>query len=149
MNESVKNRILSETTDAIITEIARISWNGGEKLLINDNKPLEINGEEYEPCGFSFSPPSDSGKEGEISVDDTDGTLTYTLQEKESISVMISIIDTAYPDYPLDGPVEFEAESFSSTSDGTCSIKLVSRSRLSYGLSKLTYSSRIFPGLFG
>lgn len=139
----------AESSPICITEIARIAWDGGEIYLVNNNEGITSGGKEYTPCGFSFTPPSGEGKDGEISVDDTDGNLTYILQEKDRFEVEIAVIDTENPSEPLDGPLLFDAESFTSSSDGTCSITLSSRSGLSFGLSKLTYSSGMFPGLFG
>ena len=60
-----------------------------------------------------------------------------------------SVIDAEDPSNPLDGPVYFKIDSFSTSSDGSCSLTLSVKSKTSYGLSKYTYSARIFPGLFG
>ena len=139
----------AESSAICVTEIAVLEWDSGEKRLINNNASITIGGKEYEPCGMSFTPPSTEGRDGELAIDDTDGSITYALQESDSAHVTISLIDTADPDTILDGPVDFDIESFSSTSEGTCTLTLSSHSRLSYGLSKLTYSTSIFPGLFG
>ena len=149
MNDTTIRELQAESSDICVTEIVTISWEDGEKRLINNNEALTVNGMEYAPCGLSFNPPSGEGRDGELSVDDTDGELTYTLQLKDKASVSISLIDIDDPEEPLDGPVEFDVSSFRSSSDGTCTLTLSSRSRLSYGLSKLTYSTTIFPGLFG
>ena len=110
---------------------------------------VSVDGKEYTPCGFSFTPPSSSGRDGKLTVDDTSGELTYTLQLVDSAEVAVSVIDAEDPSNPLDGPVYFKIDSFSTSSDGSCSLTLSVKSKTSYGLSKYTYSARIFPGLFG
>lgn len=117
--------------------------------LVNNTEWVNIGGEDYTPCGLSFNPPSASGNDGKITIDDTDGRLTYILQSVEHIEAEVSIIDAENPDEPLDGPVSFDVESFTTSSEGSCNLVLTARSRLSYGLSKFTYSSQLFPGLFG
>lgn len=149
MNDRILGEIQSESSSICITETARITWDGGELRLVNNNEGITVDDEDYLPCGFSFTPPSASGRDGEITIDDTDGSLTYILQQVEKMQVEVSIIDAEDPEYPLDGPVDFDVDSFSSSSEGSCTLTLSSRSKLSYGLSKLTYSAKIFPGLFG
>ena len=149
MNDRIIGELQAESSSICVTEIVVIAWDDGEKRLINNNASLTIGNEVYEPCGLSFNPPSSEGRDGEISIDDTSGELTYILQLKEKATVTVTLIDTAEPDDPLDGPVTFDVDQFTSSSDGSCTLTLSARSRLSYGLSKLTYSSQIFPGLFG
>ena len=149
MNERIRYEIQKESSSICITEIATISWDGGEMRLVNNNEGLSVDGKEYTPCGFSFTPPSSSGRDGKLTVDDTSGELTYTLQLVDSAEVAVSVIDAEDPSNPLDGPVYFKIDSFSTSSDGSCSLTLSVKSKTSYGLSKYTYSARIFPGLFG
>ena len=149
MNDTTINELQAQSSGICITELAVIAWEDGEKRLINNTESLTVGEETYSPCGFSFNPPSGEGRDGELSIDDTDGELTYILQLKEKVSATISLVDIDDPETPLDGPVTFDVSSFNSTSDGTCTLTLSLRSRLSYGLSKLTYSTAIFPGLFG
>lgn len=148
MNDRIIGEIQAETSSICITEIARISWDDGEIRIINNNEGITIDDEEYTPCGFSFNAPTE-GRDGELTVDDTDGSLTYILQQKDRIRATITIIDTDEPESPLEGPVDFDVDSFTTASEGSCKMSLSSRSKLSYGLSKLTYSTAIFPGLFG
>lgn len=149
MNDRLIWNIQSESSSICITEAVTLKWKGGIIKLVNNNEAISIGGEEYTPCGLSFTPPSSSGRDGELRIDDTDGSLTYILQQTEKMEISISLIDAEDPEEPLDGPADFDAESFTSSSDGSCTIVLSSRSKLSYGLSKLTYSAKIFPGLFG
>ena len=149
MNDRLIGNIQSESSSICITEAVTLKWEGGTMRLVNNNEAIRIDGEEYTPCGLSFTPPSSSGRDGELRIDDTDGSLTYILQQVDKMQVEISIIDAEDPEYPLDGPVDFDVDSFSSSSEGPCTLTLSSRSKLSYGLSKLTYSAKIFPGLFG
>lgn len=149
MNDRIIGEIQAESSSICITEIADISWKGGILRIINNNEGITIGDNEYSPCGFSFTPPSASGHDGEMTIDDTDGNLTYILQEADSMKISVSIIDAEDPLYPLDGPVDFDVESFTTSSDGSCTLTLSSKSKLSFGLSKLTYSAKIFPGLFG
>ena len=149
MNDRIIGEIQAESSSICITEIAKLTWAGGELRIVNNNEGITVGGKEYTPCAFTFTPPSSSGRDGEITIDDTDGNLVYILQQIDKLQIEVSIIDAEDPEYPLDGPVDFDADSFTSSSDGSCSLTLSSRSKLSYGLSKLTYSAKIFPGLFG
>ena len=150
MNERIREEIQAESSSICIAEMARIRWDDGEMRIINNNEAVTVDGEEYTPCGFSFTPPSSDDRDGEITVDDTDGNLAYIVQLKDRITVTIAVVDIEAPSYPLDGPVDFDVSTATaSSSDGKCTLSLSSRSKLSYGLSKYTYSPQIFPGLFG
>ena len=150
MTESTRMDLFRESSGMIITEIVRLEWDDGEALLINDSAALSINGEEYTPCGMAFTPPSSEEGEAELRIDDIDGKIAGIMQMTDSASITISVIERSAPEDPLDGPAEFSVSSFTaSSSDGSCTLSLSARSRLSYGLSKLTYSSASFPGLFG
>ena len=149
MNSNTVSEILKESSGAVISEIIEITWDGGSLRYVNNTEGIEIGDEYYTPTGFSFTPPDGTGGSGTLEIDDTDGTLTYILQEKDTISVSVALIDMDEPEPFLEGPLSFDIEEASSSSDGSCRLTLSSRSKLSYGLSKLTYSTTIFPGLYG
>lgn len=147
MRTETIREITSVSSSLCITEIARITWNNKELLLVNNNKAAMVDGKEYTPCGFKYSPPSDSG-DGSIEIDDVDGTLTYAIQSTESMEIEISLIDVDDTSYRIEGPIYFKADSASATSKGTVTIDIALTDRISYALSKFTYSTSNFPGLF-
>lgn len=147
MRTETRKELMSVSSSICITEIARIAWEDGESLLVNNTEPVTVGGKEYSPCSFRYSPPGDNA-EGSLEIDDIDGSLTYAIQSTDKMSVEISLIDTDDTSYIIEGPVFFTAESASATSKGSVSLDISMADRMNYGLSKCTYSAMNFPGLF-
>ena len=52
MNDRILGEIQSESSSICITETARITWDGGELRLVNNNEGITVDDEDYSPCGL-------------------------------------------------------------------------------------------------
>lgn len=142
-----KTEILKQSTDLCFVEVVNIIFDNESLNFVNDRRILIFENTEYTPRGFSFSAPDNA--DGSLEIDDVDGNINYLLQTNNKIAVRIGLLEAGNPTYYVDGPYEFDVSEAVISSEGTCSLSLKYIDKLSFKLSKLTYSHKCFPGLFG
>lgn len=145
-----KEKALRQYSDLLIVTLLTIVVNDKSFYYVNDNKDLKIKDKVFKAKGFSHKGfnPSAEDSTASIELDGNLDDLTKELQKATSAYIILSAVDIKNTSFFVDGPYTFNLTGFTKIKN-LITLNLKRKGRLDYSLSTFTYSSALFPGLYG